>query len=376
MNIIVAPDSFKNSMSSTAVCQIVKAQWLSVRPSSNVKTFPLADGGEGTSDIIGEYLGAEKIIVETTDPLNRKINAHFYMLDNVAYIEMAAASGLTLLTDCERDPHITSTYGTGQLLLKALDRGATKLILGLGGTATNDAAHGLLTALGIRFLDDKGLVISSGGLALSKLVSINTEKLDPRLSTAEICLATDVTNRFSGAEGATNIFGPQKFPSGKDIGDDLVSLEKSLQQFRHVVKRQTNSDLNSYIGGGAAGGAGAALQALMGAKYFSGIDLVISLFGFEEALAWADLVITGEGRLDSQSMQGKVISGVLTLAQRNQVPVFAVVGSIDTPLDEFYRAGLKAAFSIINKPQTLDEALENGAENLAMCIENIARVVD
>lgn len=373
MKVLIAPDSFKGSLGSEEFSHAVMQQWSAARPDDQLFEFPLADGGEGTSGVIGRFLGARKIDVDTVDPLGRAMTASFQLYEKTAIIDFASASGLTLLSPQERAPDITSSYGTGLMIKSAMEHGASHILMGLGGSATNDAALGLIEALGGRFLDAENHPIPRGGMGLGQLRKILLDDLDPRLAETEITLLTDVTNPLTGDNGATHIFGPQKCAPEGNHKALLAALESAMVNTENVLAMHSDSDVDQLVGAGAAGGAGATLQVLLQAEYRGGIQYVLDLYQFESELSDTDLVITGEGRLDEQSLQGKVVSGVLDVTSRYNVPTIALVGSMSAELNEHFRRGLSAAYSISNVPMTLSEAQIHAKENLQQLVTNLAR---
>ncbi len=374
MKIIIAPDSFKGSLSSIeAADAIERGIILGVgNRSVDIVKLPLGDGGEGTVDAMIGALGGKKVSTEVLDPLMRPIKAEFAIVDdNIAIIEMASASGLTLLNASERNPLITSTYGTGQLINAAIEFGCKKIIIGIGGSATNDGGSGAMSALGAKFLDRDGNELPPGGASLKNLYSIDMAGFRFPVGRVQVEAACDVTNPLIGPLGASAVYGPQKGASNEDV----FELDAALANYGEVIKRELGCDVINRDGAGAAGGLGAALSAFLKAELRSGIDIVLDAVGFNEALTGADIVITGEGKIDEQSGFGKVLDGILKRASKNNVPVVAIAGAISGDIRTLYDKGLTSAFSIALGPMSLDYAMANSAMLLRSVSANIARLL-
>ena len=375
MKIVVCPDSFKESLSSVEAADVI-AHGLEIEagiePIEVVK-LPLADGGEGTVDALVRATGGEIRRVRVHDPLMREIDSFFGILGDgkTAVVEMAAASGLHLLSESERNPLITTTYGTGELISEALRTGVEKIIIGIGGSATNDAGAGAMTALGVRFLDANGNELPPGGAALANLHRVDMSSFDFPLDRITVEVACDVANPLTGPEGASAVFGPQKGATPEMV----ERLDKALAHFAEVIRRDLGQDISELSGAGAAGGLGGGLAAFLRAKLRSGIDMVLDAVHFDEAIAGANLVITGEGRIDEQTAYGKTIGGVLRRASRAGVPVVALVGSYSGDLRALYDAGLAAVFSIAPGPVSIQYAMEHAAELLVNTSANVARLL-
>ncbi len=355
MKIVIAPDSFKGSLSAGELCAAICQGVLRAAPEAEVVEIPLADGGEGTLDNLVVATGGEKRMADVLDPLGRQRRAAYGVLGDgvTAVIEMAQASGLPLLAPHERDPLIASSYGTGQLIRHALDDGFRRFVVGLGGSATNDAGTGMLRALGAAFLDADGQPLPEGGAALSKLASIDVSGLDPRLAESQFLVACDVTNPLCGPDGASAVFGPQKGATPEMV----AVLDEALGRFADVVRRQTGREIDRVPGAGAAGGTGAALVGFLGATIRPGIEIVMEAVDFARKLAGADLLITGEGKLDGQTLSGKVIAGVCREAARARVPVVALCGALELDGEQLDRLGIAAAFSLVPGPCSLETAM-------------------
>ena len=325
--ILLAFDSFKGSLTSREVADAFEEGVLSVLPDCAVKKVCLADGGEGTAEALVGTLGGKWIEVEVSDPLMRPIRARYGVVDEgqTAVIEMASASGLTLLAEEERNPLKTSTYGTGQLIANALKRGCRKLLIGIGGSATNDAGTGMFSALGFRFLDAEGNTLEGRGASLERIASIDASHVLPSLETCEIRVACDVTNPFCGPTGAARVFAPQK---GAD--EAMVErLDRGMTHFAEVILLYNKVDVTNIPGAGAAGGLGGAFSALLGARLCRGVELVLEALHFDELLKGCDLVVTGEGRIDRQTLMGKAPMGVLEAASHRGIPTIAIGGSVE-----------------------------------------------
>lgn len=344
--IIAAPDSFKGSLTAAEVAESIRAGVLGVFPDCEVVLMPIADGGEGTVDALVSALRGEYVACTVSDPLMRPVEARYGLIDGgrTAVIETAAASGLTLLEPDERDPMRTTTYGTGELVRDALLRGCRRIIIGAGGSATNDAGTGLMQALGFRFRDAAGDECGLGGGTLARIASIDASGAMPQLREAEITVAYDVDSRFCGPQGAAHVFAPQK---GADAAM-TEELDAGLRNFAGVLMRHTGVDVVAMPGAGAAGGLGGGLATLLRAKLAPGIEMVLKTARFGEALADADLVITGEGRLDRQTLAGKAPYGVLKSASAHNVPVIAIGGAVEDA-GALENAGF-AGIHIINEP--------------------------
>ncbi|MER1985376.1 MAG: glycerate kinase [Solibacillus sp.] len=356
MQIVIAPDSFKGSLSAVEICRVVKAAIGEVAPHAHVTELPLADGGEGTLDCLVKATAGEKRAAVVEDPLGRQLTAYYGILGDgqTAVIELAQASGLSLLSPTERNPLMTSTYGTGQLIKQAVEGGYRKFIIGLGGSATNDAGAGLLKALGVKFYNAEGAELANGGAALRDLHRIDNSMLHPQLKNCAFMIASDVKNTLCGAQGASAIFGPQKGATTEMVDE----LDAALVHFAAIIQKQYGLELRQLVGGGAAGGVGATLQAFLQADYRSGIDVVMQATGARDMIREATIVFTGEGKLDVQTLSGKVIAGVAHCAKTYQVPVLAVAGAVELNSQQLQQLGITAAFSIVQGPCTTEQALE------------------
>lgn len=372
MKIVIASDSYKGSLTAKEVADAIEKGILGYDEEFEIIKVPMADGGEGTVQSLVDATGGEIITLKVKDPLLREVDSFYGILGggNLAVIEMAAASGLPLLSAEEKNPLIASSYGTGELIKDALDKGCRKFIIGLGGSATNDAGAGMLKALGAELLDGKGKEIPEGGIGLIDLESIGVDNLDPRIKESTIKVACDVDNPLYGPEGASHIFGPQK---GADK-DMVVELDKGLMNFAGIVKNTLGIDVSGIKGGGAAGGLGAAMVAFFDADLNKGVEIVIEQTKLRDLMKGADLVITGEGMLDYQTRFGKTPYGVAQTAKKQNIPVIALAGGIGNGAERLYEYGFDSIFSIVDKPMTIEESMENTSELLEKAAGRIIRV--
>lgn len=340
---------------------------------AEVRCLPMADGGEGTARALVDATGGSMRAVPVHDPLGRPVEGHFGLLADgtTAVVETAEASGLALLEAKERNPLIASSYGTGELMLAAVRSGAKRIIVGLGGSATNDAGAGLLQALGVRLLDKNGNDLAHGGVALANLTTIDISTMDPALKNVAITAACDVTNPLTGPTGASAVFGPQKGASK----DDVATLDAALAHFAQVLDSQLGVAVNDVPGAGAAGGIGAALKGFLNAEFRPGIAIVIEQSGLDAAAQWADVVFTGEGSIDFQTKFGKTPAGVAETAKRHGKPVIAVAGHIGTGIDELHEVGIDAVFGIAPGAASLSELLADAAANVTRTTEQIVRTL-
>ena len=369
--IVVAPDSFKGSASAREVAEAIADGLRRALPSVEIETVPMADGGEGTVEALVEATGGRYVDVQVTGPLGEPVQARFGLLGDgaTAVIEMAAASGLPLVPPHRRDPLVTTTYGTGEMIRAALDRGARRLVIGIGGSATVDGGVGMAQALGVRFLDAEGRDIGPGGGALAHLDRIDLSGLDSRLRATEILVACDVTNPLYGPDGAAPVFGPQKGATPEMV----AILDANLRHLADVIRRDLGLDVSTLPGGGAAGGLGAGLVAFCSARLRPGVELVIETVGLERRLQGADLAVTGEGALDRQTPYGKTPAGVGRLARRLGIPAVAIVGSIGEGVDRetLDACGLSGVVSIVPRPMPLEEAMHQAVPLLRQAAERL-----
>ncbi|MFA3777128.1 glycerate kinase [Yersinia sp. 1652 StPb PI] len=370
MKIVIAPDSYKESLSALDVAVQIEAGFRTQFPDAQYIKLPVADGGEGTVEAMVAATTGRIIQVNVTGPLGDEVAA-FYGIsgdEKSAFIEMAAASGLELVPPELRNPLKTTSYGTGELICNALDQGVKHIIIGIGGSATNDGGAGMVQALGVKLLDKQGKQIGFGGGKLAELDVIDISGLDPRIKQCQIDVACDVTNPLTGSEGASAIFGRQKGATPEMVSQ----LDDGLQHYAGIIKRYLDIDVDQVEGAGAAGGLGAALLAFCGATLSPGIDIVTDALGLDALVRDATFVITGEGRIDSQTIHGKVPIGVARVAKRYNKPVIGIAGSLTDDVDVVYEHGLDAVFSVIYSICTLEQALDNAAANVFMTARNIA----
>lgn len=370
---LCAPDSFKESLTAMEAARAMAQGIENADHDAEVRCLPMADGGEGTARALVDATGGSMRAVPVHDPLGRPVEGHFGLLADgtTAVVETAEASGLALLEAKERNPLIASSYGTGELMLAAVRSGAKRIIVGLGGSATNDAGAGLLQALGVRLLDKNGNDLAHGGAALANLTTIDISTMDPALKNVAITAACDVTNPLTGPTGASAVFGPQKGASK----DDVATLDAALAHFAQVIDSQLGVAVNDVPGAGAAGGIGAALKGFLNAEFRPGIAIVIEQSGLDAAAQWADVVFAGEGSIDFQTKFGKTPAGVAETAKRHGKPVIAVAGHIGTGIDELHEVGIDAVFGIAPGAASLSELLADAAANVTRTTEQIVRTL-
>lgn len=368
--VILIPDSFKGTMSSSEICTIIKGAILKHYPACEVISIPVADGGEGTVDAFLEACGGEKIRKEVTGPyFGEKVNGYYGILPgNVAVLEMAAAAALPMVGD-RKDPSKTTTFGVGELLLDAAKRGVERIILGLGGSATNDAACGLAAACGVAFYDESGERFVPVGGTLDKVARIDLSGIDGRLKKIPITTMCDIDNPFYGSDGAAAVYGPQK---GADEAM-VKALDGKMRKLAGVIKRDCGADVQSIPGSGAAGGMGGGMVAFFGSRLQMGIETVLDVVGFSSLLDGADFVYTGEGRIDGQSLRGKVVIGVAHEARAKGVKVIAFVGDIADNIEGAYDEGVTAIFSINRVAIPYKEQRPRAKSDLGLTVDNLLR---
>lgn len=368
--VILIPDSFKGTMSSIEICSIMEEQIKKYYPKCDVLSIAVADGGEGSVEAFLSSLGGEKVYKEVTGPYwGEKVRAYYGILpDNTAVIEMAQASGLPLVGE-RKNPSKTTTYGVGELILDALERGSKKIILGLGGSATNDAACGLASALGVKFFNLDGNSFIPTGENLDRIEKIDLSYIDARVKKTPIITMCDIDNPFYGPDGASYVYGPQKGATPSMVED----LDKKMKKLASLIKRDFNIDLQKIPGSGAAGGMGGGMVAFFSSKLQMGIETVLETVKFDSLLSDADYVFTGEGRLDSQSLRGKVVIGVARKAKEKNVPVVAIVGDIADNIESVYREGVSAIFSINRVALPYSEQKRRAKSDLALTMDNLMR---
>jgi glycerate kinase len=372
MKIVIAPDSFKDSLSAQGVADAIGLGLREVWPDAQLIKCPMADGGEGTVDAILAACESELHRINVRGPLGTQVPAAWGWLpqSHTAIIEMAEASGLQLVPPGQRDACISSTYGTGELIREALDAGAQRVILAIGGSATNDGGAGAMQALGARLLDKQGETLPPGGLALAQLARIDLSDLDPRLAKVRFDIAADVDNPLCGSHGASAIFGPQKGASVQQV----EQLDRALGHFADHCAKVLNKDVRDEPGSGAAGGLGFAAKAFLNAQFTAGVEVVAELVGLAELVEGADLVITGEGRFDAQTLRGKTPFGVARIARQYGVPVIVIAGTLGEDYQDLYQHGIAAAFSLTGGPMTLEQACAEAPVLLRERAGDIARV--
>lgn len=373
MKIIIAPDSFKESLSSLEVAAGIVAGFSEIFPDADYIKLPIADGGEGTVEALVAATGGQVMEAEVVGPLGEKVKAFYGVCGDkrTAVIEMAAASGLALVPPELRNPLMTTSYGTGELIRMSLDAGYLDFVIGIGGSSTNDGGVGMLQALGVRFLDRDGKEIGYGGSSLAELARIDVSGLDARLFDARIEVACDVNNPLTGPTGASAVFGPQKGATPEMVAE----LDRYLAHYAELIRRDIGKDVETEPGAGAAGGMGAALLAFLPAQLRPGVQIVIEHIGLEELVTDADLVITGEGCIDAQSVYGKAPVGIAEVARKYGVPVIAIAGSLGQGAEDVRQCGILALFSVVPGPCSLDQALAVAADNVRLTAKNVAAVI-
>ena len=372
MKIVIAPDGFKGSLTAPEVCRALEVGVRRVWDEAEIVALPLADGGEGTLEALLSTTGGLLKTTRVQGPLGDPVEARWGILPNgKAIIEMAQASGLTLVAPNKRDAGRASSFGTGQLIKAALDAGCREIIVGVGGSATSDGGTGALTALGLWLRDKRNRALSAGGVALANLSAVDARFLDARLTQSKIVVLCDVSNPLLGTQGAARVYGPQKGA----LPATIEALDAGLQQWADVAAAVQNEDWSGQPGAGAAGGLAFGLIAFCGATLRSGIDFVLEANDFRTALENADLVLTGEGTLDNQTLSGKAVAGVCRLASLQNVPVIAFGGAVRLSGHEMDRLGLLSAFSLANGPLTLGECLENSFDLLSAAAERTLRII-
>ena len=374
MHIVIAPDSFKDSLRAVKAAKHIKNGIEKIFPKAEFTLIPMADGGEGTVDALVQNRGGIYQNCSTTDPLGRSITARYGIVKDkkLAIIEMAAASGLELLTTKERNPLKTTSYGTGILIKDALDKGCQNLIIGLGGSATVDAGLGAMEALGMQFFDHNNKPVKTNGQTLANIYRYDSSQLDPRLQKTTIQFASDVTNPLNGNQGAASVFAPQKGADNKST----ERLKKNLEHISTIIHSEQNPALDKDEGTGAAGGFAFPFLALMERTSIkSGFSIIAAHVNLEETIKKADFVITGEGKIDDQTGFGKTPVGIAQLAKKWQKPCYAFAGTCGERLDNLYETGLSAIIPLSHKPQSLDEAIKNADKNLERSAEMLARIV-
>ncbi len=373
MKIVIAPDSFKESLSSMEVASAIEAGFKAIYPVAEYVKLPIADGGEGTVAALVEATDGELVKLNVTGPLGTSVESFYGRSGDgrTAVIEMAAASGLDLVPPARRNPLVTTSFGTGELILHALDSGVRNFIIGIGGSATNDGGVGMLQALGARLLDSNGTQIGYGGGSIASLDSIETSGLDARLKECRVQVACDVDNPLTGERGASAIFGPQKGATPQMV----AQLDQNLAHFAELIRRNLNKDIERSAGAGAAGGMGAALLAFLEADLRPGVEIVVEAIKLADAVKGASLVITGEGRMDKQTVFGKAPIGVAKVAAVQKVPVIGLAGSLGDGVEAVFEHGITAVFSVVTGPCSLEQALNDASTNIETTARNVAALL-
>lgn len=371
---VLAPDSFKESMTAKEVCVAMEKGIRKVFSDAEIVHVPMADGGEGTVESLVDATNGYKEYVEVQGPLpKQKVRAYYGILEDkkTAVIEMAQASGLMLVDPKVRNPLVTTTYGTGELIKAALNKGVSTIIIGIGGSATVDGGIGMAQALGVKFTDKYGNNIEPTGSNLAKIDKISMENLDKRVKKVNFIIASDVENILTGKKGAAAVFGPQKGATP----DEVELLDKGLIHYAEIIRRDIGKNVEDIAGSGAAGGLGAGLIAFLDAKLQSGVEVVANTVELAEKISQADYIFTGEGGMDFQTKYGKTPFGVAQVAKKYQKPVFAEAGYLGERIEELYDIGISAIFGIVDKSESIEESLEKGPQNVERTTENIARLI-
>lgn len=374
MKVVIAIDSLKGSLSSMEAGLAIKEGVLAAQPDAEVIVKPLADGGEGTTDALIEGMNGERIDLTVTGPMHTPVDAYYGYLreTNTAVMEMASAAGITLVPDKEKNPLLATSYGVGEMIIDAIQRGCRNFIIGIGGSITNDGGIGMLKALGVRFLDEKGEDAGEGGQALAKVACIDLSGLNPLLKECHIQVACDVNNPLCGESGSTYVYGPQK-----GVTEDMKkTLDEAMAHFARVTSESLENDYMNTPGAGAAGGLGFAFLAYVGATLTPGIELILDAVGLEDELSGADVVVTGEGRLDFQTAMGKAPVGVARLAKKYNARVVAFAGSVTKEATACNKEGIDAFFPILRGVCTLADAMDpvNARNNMIATVEQVFRL--
>lgn len=372
--IVLAPDSFKESMTAKEACESMERGIKKVNSNISCIHVPMADGGEGTMQSLVDATNGRVYSLEVVGPIGDKVKAEYGILGDgeIGILEMASASGIQLVHSDKRNPLVTTTYGTGELIKACLNHGVKKLLIGIGGSATNDGGAGVIQALGGKLLDEEGNELGFGGGELGKLNTIDLSNFDPRLKDVVIEVACDVSNPLCGESGASNVYGPQKGAT-----KEMVSiLDNNLRHYAEIIKKQIGKDVLNVPGAGAAGGLGAGLMAFLNGSLKKGIEMVIEYAGLEEKVKGADMVWTGEGSIDSQTQYGKTPLGVATISKKYNKPVVALAGRVGDGIEVLFEKGIDSIFGITKGATSLEEALAKGQENIEKTSENIIRLIN
>lgn len=366
---VIIPDSFKGTLSSIEICEIIGTKVKEFYPECEIIKIPIADGGEGTVDCFLYFLGAKKVEVRVTGPYHEPLDCYYARKDNTAIIEMAQAAGLPLV-EKRKNPAITTTYGVGQIIRHAVKNGCTEIVIGLGGSCTNDAGAGAASALGVKFYDKGGKAFLPTGNTLSQIKKIDINDARKLLKNCSITAMCDIDNPMYGENGAACVFAPQK---GADA-EMVAQLDQNLRDLSGTITDNLGMDVSRLSGAGAAGAMGAGIVAFLGGSLKSGINTVLDLIHFEELIENADMIFTGEGKIDSQSLRGKAVIGISERAAKKNVPVVAVVGSIGEDAEKSYDKGVSAIFSINRSPVDFEISRYQSKENLSATIDSILRL--
>ncbi len=371
LRIVVAPNAFKGSLSAPKAAEAMKTGLLAAAPHCHVSTVPVADGGDGLTEVMRVTLGGRRLAATVTGPRRKPVTAPFCMVAarRLAVVEMATASGLALLAKAQRNPMRTTTYGTGELIRAAIDHGARHVIVGIGGSATCDGGIGMAAALGFRFLDRHGVAVDPVGGSLSKIAAIDRRDVDHRLRGVSVSVACDVVNPLTGPNGASAVYAPQKGATPAQVRQ----LDEGLANLARVIHHELGIDIVRLPGAGAAGGLGGGLHAFLGGELKAGIDLVLDTVNFTERIQGADLVLTAEGRIDAQTRFNKAPAGVARYAKAAGLPCVAVCGSIGEGIDSLHDIGIEAVFSICDGPLSLEMAMQDAPALLSRCSEQVLR---
>ena len=371
MKIVLAPDKFKNSLTGLEFCDAVEAGIKAITPDVEIVKLPLADGGDGTIEVVNYYLKGEVLNVEVSNPFFKPVMASYLYSDSskTAFIEMAEASGVKLLRPEQFDCKNASTLGTGEMILDAMNKGASTIILGIGGSATNDCGIGLATAIGYRFLDDNNQEVKPIGANLSSINSIDITKVHPKLNDIDFKIACDVTNPLYGKEGAAYVYAEQKGAKAEDV----IMLDKGLKDFSKIINSVFNVDVQSIEGAGAAGGMGIASKVFLKGALESGIQLIKNLANFDDKINQSDWVITGEGKLDLQTLSGKTITGILISAKAKKIKVAAFCGAVDLEKNDIKNFQIDYTDAVINHSKDLDDAMQNAYNYVKKMASNFAK---
>lgn len=373
MKVLVAPDKFKGSLSAKQVASAIKKGIVRAMPDAVVEVCPMSDGGEGMVEALLDSLGGERREVIVTGPMGERVKAGYGILPgSIAVIEMSSAAGLWMVPVEKRNPMLATTFGVGELIKDALAENIRRIIIGIGGSATNDGGTGMAKALGVKFMDDHGEELGHGGQILARIKKIDMSRLDSRAKSAEILAACDVTNPLYGENGAAYVYAPQK---GADL-QMVRELDDGLRNFSQVIKNGLDKDVAEVPGAGAAGGIGAGLVAFLGARLIPGVEIVAETVGLREKMRGVDIVVTGEGRIDSQTLSGKTPFGVARIAKEMEIPVIAFAGSVKEDANSLHDNGVLAMFSISDGPISMDESMKRAEKLLERSAEEVFRLID